>query len=58
MSGKAVCFDGQAEAIKGIVGGRVKAGDVVELDMKVQRWSWNARDACTYKFNYGNGTWR
>ena len=23
MSGKAVCFDGQAEAIKGIVGGKV-----------------------------------
>ena len=29
MSGKAVCFDGQAEAIKGIVGGKVKAGDIV-----------------------------
>ncbi len=31
MSGKAVCFDGQAEAIKGIVGGKVKAGDVVVI---------------------------
>ena len=31
MTGKAVCFDGQAEAIKGIVGGKVKAGDVVVI---------------------------
>ena len=31
MNGKAVCFDGQAEAIKGIVGGKVKAGDVVVI---------------------------
>ncbi|WP_198304910.1 dihydroxy-acid dehydratase [Arcobacter vandammei] len=31
MSGKAVCFDGQAEAIKGIVSGKVKAGDVVVI---------------------------
>ena len=31
MTGKAVCFDGQAEAIKGIVGGKVKAGDGVVI---------------------------
>ncbi|RBQ25837.1 dihydroxy-acid dehydratase [Arcobacter sp. CECT 9188] len=31
LTGKAVCFDGQAEAIKGIVGGKVKAGDVVVI---------------------------
>ncbi len=31
MTGKAVCFDGQAEAIKGIVSGKVKAGDVVVI---------------------------
>jgi dihydroxy-acid dehydratase len=29
FSGKAVCFDGQQEAIDGILGGKVKAGDVV-----------------------------
>jgi dihydroxy-acid dehydratase len=29
--GKAVCFDGQPEAIAGIVGGKVKAGDVVVI---------------------------
>ena len=34
---KAVCFDGQPEAIKGIVSGKVKAGDVVVIDMKVQK---------------------
>lgn len=31
MTGKAVCFDGQAECIKGIVSGKVKAGDVVVI---------------------------
>ncbi|MFA7021552.1 dihydroxy-acid dehydratase [Aliarcobacter sp.] len=31
LKGTAVCFDGQAEAIKGIVEGRVKAGDVVVI---------------------------
>ena len=31
MTGKAVCFDGQAQAIKGIVSGKVKAGDVVVI---------------------------
>ncbi len=31
FSGKAVCFDGQAEAIEGIIGGKVKAGDVVVI---------------------------
>ncbi|MBL3519216.1 dihydroxy-acid dehydratase [Arcobacter lanthieri] len=31
LTGKAVCFDGQSEAIKGIVGGKVKAGDVVVI---------------------------
>jgi dihydroxy-acid dehydratase len=29
--GKAVCFDSQEEAIKGITGGKVKAGDVVVI---------------------------
>jgi len=31
FSGKAVCFDSQDEAIKGITGGKVKAGDVVVI---------------------------
>jgi dihydroxy-acid dehydratase len=31
FTGKAVCFDGQPEAIAGIVGGKVKAGDVVVI---------------------------
>lgn len=31
FTGKAVCFDGQPEAIKGIVEGKVKAGDVVVI---------------------------
>lgn len=31
FTGKAVCFDGQADAISGIVGGKVKAGDVVVI---------------------------
>ncbi len=31
FTGKAVCFDGQPEAIKGIIGGKVKAGDVVVI---------------------------
>jgi dihydroxy-acid dehydratase len=31
FTGKAVCFDGQPEAISGIVGGKVKAGDVVVI---------------------------
>ena len=31
MTGKAVCFNGQAECIKGIVNGKVKAGDVVVI---------------------------
>ena len=31
MTGKAACFDGQAQAIKGIVSGKVKAGDVVVI---------------------------
>ncbi len=31
FTGKAVCFDGQPEAIDGIVGGKVKAGDVVVI---------------------------
>lgn len=31
FTGKAVCFDGQAQAISGIVGGKVKAGDVVVI---------------------------
>ena len=31
LTGKAVCFDGQPEAIAGIVGGKVKAGDVVVI---------------------------
>ncbi|WP_122893877.1 dihydroxy-acid dehydratase [Arcobacter peruensis] len=31
LSGKAVCFDGQAEAIAGIVGGKVTHGDVVVI---------------------------
>ena len=31
FTGKAVCFDGQPEAIKGIVSGKVKAGDVVVI---------------------------
>lgn len=31
FTGKAVCFDGQPEAIKGIVDGKVKAGDVVVI---------------------------
>ena len=31
FTGKAVCFDGQAEAIEGILGGKVKAGDVVVI---------------------------
>lgn len=31
ITGKAVCFDGQPEAISGIVGGKVKAGDVVVI---------------------------
>ncbi len=30
-SGKAVCFDSQDDAIKGITGGKVKAGDVVVI---------------------------
>jgi dihydroxy-acid dehydratase len=31
FTGKAVCFDGQPEAISGIVNGKVKAGDVVVI---------------------------
>ncbi|MBS9782538.1 MAG: dihydroxy-acid dehydratase [Arcobacter sp.] len=31
FTGKAVCFDGQPQAIKGIIGGKVKAGDVVVI---------------------------
>ncbi|XOB61962.1 dihydroxy-acid dehydratase [Campylobacterota bacterium DY0563] len=31
FTGKAVCFDGQPEAIAGILGGKVKAGDVVVI---------------------------
>lgn len=31
FTGKAVCFDGQPQAIEGIVGGKVKAGDVVVI---------------------------
>ncbi len=31
FTGHAVCFDGQPEAIKGIIGGKVKAGDVVVI---------------------------
>ncbi|WP_458700544.1 dihydroxy-acid dehydratase [Sulfurospirillum sp. 1307] len=31
FTGKAVCFDSQQEAIDGIVGGKVKAGDVVVI---------------------------
>lgn len=31
FTGKAVCFDGQPEAIEGIIGGKVKAGDVVVI---------------------------
>jgi len=31
FTGKAVCFDGQPEAIEGILGGKVKAGDVVVI---------------------------
>ena len=31
FSGKAVCFDGQAEAIDGIIDGKVQAGDVVVI---------------------------
>ncbi|QKJ24419.1 dihydroxy-acid dehydratase [Poseidonibacter lekithochrous] len=31
LSGKAVCFDGQAEAIAGIIGGKVTHGDVVVI---------------------------
>lgn len=31
LKGKAVCFNGQADAIKGIVGGKVKDGDVVVI---------------------------
>jgi len=31
ITGKAVCFDGQPEAINGILGGKVKAGDVVVI---------------------------
>jgi dihydroxy-acid dehydratase len=31
FTGKAVCFDGQPEAIEGIVSGKVKAGDVVVI---------------------------
>ncbi|MCF6406003.1 dihydroxy-acid dehydratase [Chitinophaga filiformis] len=31
FTGKAVCFDGQAEAIEGILSGKVKAGDVVVI---------------------------
>jgi len=29
--GKAVCYNSQDEAIKGIIGGEVKAGDVVVI---------------------------
>lgn len=31
FTGKAVCYDGQAQAIEGIVNGKVKAGDVVVI---------------------------
>jgi len=31
FTGTAVCFDGQAQAIKGIIGGKVKAGNVVVI---------------------------
>jgi len=31
FTGKAVCFDGQPQAIEGIIGGKVKAGDVVVI---------------------------
>ncbi len=31
FTGRAVCFDGQPEAIAGIIGGKVKAGDVVVI---------------------------
>jgi dihydroxy-acid dehydratase len=31
FTGKAVCFNGQPEAIEGIIGGKVKAGDVVVI---------------------------
>ncbi len=31
FTGKAVCFDGQPEAIDGIIGGKVQAGDVVVI---------------------------
>ncbi len=31
ITGTAVCFDGQAEAIAGIIGGKVKAGNVVVI---------------------------
>jgi len=31
FTGKAVCFDGQQECIDGIIGGKVKAGDVVVI---------------------------
>lgn len=31
FTGRAVCFDGQPEAISGIIGGKVKAGDVVVI---------------------------
>ncbi len=58
MIGKAVCFDGQAEAIKGIVGGRVKAGDVVVIRYEGPKGGPGMQEMLgTYKFNYGNGTW-
>ena len=58
FTGTAVCFDGQAEAIKGIVSGKVQAGNVVVIRWRSKRWSRNARDVSTNFFNHGNGTWR
>lgn len=53
----AVVFDSQDEAIKGIAGGKVKSGNVVVIRYEGPKkgGSGNARNAKSYKFDYGDG---
>jgi dihydroxy-acid dehydratase len=55
FTGKAVCYDGQAEAIAGILAGEVKAGDVVVIRYEGPKGTWNARDVESYEFIDGYG---
>jgi dihydroxy-acid dehydratase len=59
MTGKAVCFDGQAEAIKGILSGKVKAGNVVVIRYEGPKGGPGMQEMLApTSLNYGNGTWR